>query len=184
MATLTHAQLQSLWLIAGGSNSTADTAAAIAQAESGGNTAVILNTAYPNLPGYRPPAQGALPEYSVGLWQINELAHPQYTTATLLTQIGNANAAVKIANGGASFAAWTTYKDGVYKQYLTSGGTPTPQPGPVDAAPPLVKSAQALGGFADLRQSVNHHLPNQLEISRRTGAVTLRYLGHRRKVKG
>src|SRR5690348_12608829 len=121
MAVLTHAQLEALWIFAGGSNATADTAAAIAQAESGGNTAAILNTAYPKLPGYHPPSAGALPEYSVGLWQINELAHPSYTTATLLSQIGNANAAVAISSGGASFSAWSTYQNGAYRNYLQIG---------------------------------------------------------------
>lgn len=182
MAVLTHAQLEALWVVAGGSNATADVAAAISQAESGGNTAAILNTAYPNLPGYHPPGKGALPEYSVGLWQINELAHPSYTTAQLLTQIGNANAAVAISRGGASFSAWSTYKSGAYKQYLTSAGTPTPQPGTVAPASATYRPARAFSGWDDLRQSANHHLPNQLERSKRTGAATLRLLTHRSRV--
>lgn len=184
MAVLDHAALERLWILAGGSNATADTAAAIAQAESGGNTAAILNTAHPSLPGYRPPSEGALPEYSVGLWQVNELAHPQYTTAFLLQQIGNADAAVTIANGGASFSAWSTYKSGAYKSFLQSGGTPGPQPGPVVPAVGTVQAAHAFSGWADLRQSVNHHLPNRLEQSRRTVATALRMRAHRHKVGG
>jgi hypothetical protein len=184
MAVLTHAQLEALWVTAGGSNATADTAAAIAQAESGGNTAAILNTAYPNLPGYRPPSAGALPEYSVGLWQINELAHPQYTTTTLLSEIGNANAAVAISNGGASFSAWSTFQNGAYRQFLTSGGTPTPQPGTVTGTAGTGELAHAYSGWADLRQSVNHHLPNRLEHSRRARVATLQTLAHRHKVRG
>jgi hypothetical protein len=182
MAVLTHTQLEQVWILAGGSNATADTAAAIAQAESGGDTSRINNTAYPLLPGYHPVAKGDLPEYSVGLWQINELAHPQYTTAQLLTQLGNANAAVAVANGGASFSPWSTYKDGAYKAFLQSGGTPAAQPGTVTVAPAAYHPARAFSGYADLRQSVNHHLANQLERSKRTNAATLRVLTHRRRV--
>jgi len=184
MAVLTHSELEQLWVLAGGSQATADTAAAIAQAESGGNTNAILNTAYPGLPGYQPPGAGAQPEYSVGLWQINELAHPTYTTTALLTAVGNANAATAIANGGASFSAWSTYNSGAYKQFLTSGGTPTAQPGTVAPATVTVTSARAFAGWEDLRQAMNHHLPNRLEQSQRTGVATLRLISHRRKVKG
>lgn len=183
MAVLTHSQLESLWVLSGGSNATADTAAAIAQAESGGNTAEILNTAYPKLPGYHPPARGNLPEYSVGLWQINELAHPSYTTAELLTQLGNGRAAVAISNGGASFSAWSTYNNGAYAHYLASGGTPTAQPGPVAPQLGTVQAAHAFSGWADLRNSLNAHLPTQLHRSQLTGAATLRLLVHRHKVR-
>ena len=183
MATISHSDLEALWVHAGGSPATADTAAAIAQAESGGRTDAILNTAYPKLPGYHPPGAGASPEYSVGLWQINELAHPSYSTSSLLTAIGNANAATAIANGGASFSAWSTYKNGAYKNFLTSGGTPTPQPGPEAPTVGTVQAAHAFSGWADLRNSLNRHLPTQLERSKRTGETTLRLLVHRHKVR-
>lgn len=183
MAVLTHAQLETLWELAGGSRATADTAAAIAQAESGGNTDAILNTAYPKLPGYRPPGSGASPEYSVGLWQINELAHPQYTTAQLLTQLGNANAAVAVSNGGASFSPWSTYKNGAYKAFLQSGGTPAAQPGTVSPATGTPDLAHAHSGWGDLRQVVNHHLPNRIRQSQQAGQATLRTLKRRHRVK-
>jgi len=182
VAVLTHSQLESLWVLSGGSQATADTAAAIAQAESGGRTDAILNTAYPKLPGYRPPSPGALPEYSVGLWQINELAHPSYTTASLLTPTGNAAAATAISRFGASFTAWSTYQNESYRQYLTSGGTPAPQPGAVDTPVGSVRAARAFSGWQDLRNSVNHHLPRQLDRSKRTGESTLRLLTHRHKL--
>lgn len=182
MATLTHSQLESLWVLAGGSQATADTAAAIAQAESGGNPSAILNTAYPNLPGYRPPSSGALREYSVGLWQVNTLAHPQYSTALLLQPVGNANAAVAIASGGASFSAWSTYKSGAYKQFLTSGGTPGPQPGTEAAAPSGPETAHAFAGWNDLQNSVNKRLPRQIRKSQMMGETTLKVLARKHKV--
>ena len=182
MAVLTHSQLESLWVIAGGTEATADTAAAIAQAESGGNTSAILNTAYPQLPGYRPPSSGALREYSVGLWQVNTLAHPQYSTALLLQPVGNANAAVAIASGGASFSAWSTYKSGAYKQFLTSGGTPGPQPGPASPAPSGPETTHAFAGWNDLQNSVNRHLPRQLRKSQMMGETALKVLARKHKV--
>ena len=182
MPVLSHSQLEQLWVLAGGSQATADTAAAIAQAESGGNTNAILNTAYPNLPGYHPPGSGASPEYSVGLWQINELAHPTYTTAALLGQVGNANAAVRIANGGASFSAWSTYKSGAYKNYLQSGGTPTPQPGTEGNYNATFSAPNVLGGYADFRNSVARHVPTQLQRSTNLGKHTLRLLARKTRV--
>lgn len=183
MATISHADLEALWTAAGGSPQTADVAAAIAQAESGGNPSNINNTAYPNLPGYHPPAQGNLPEYSVGLWQINELAHPTYRTGQLLNPASNAGAAVAISRGGRSFGAWSTYTSGAYKNYLTSGGTPTPQPGPTTGLTAENVEPSVFSGFRDWRNSVAKHLPTQLEGSRSTGEATLRLLTHRHKVR-
>ncbi len=182
MAVLTHSQLESLWVLAGGTEATADTAAAIAQAESGGNPAAILNTAYPNLPGYRPPSKGALPEYSVGLWQINTVAHPGYSVADLLTPLGNAKAAVAISGGGASFSAWSTYQSGAYKTYLTGVPAPTPQPGPESSAPSGPEPAHAFAGWNDLQNSVNKHFTKQVAKSQRMGEATLKVLARKHKV--
>lgn len=184
MAVLSHADLEALWVLAGGSQATADVAAAVAQAESGGNPSAILNTAYPRLPGYRPPSSGAQPEYSVGLWQVNELAHPQYATPFLLVPRSNAVAAVAISNGGASFTAWSTYKSGAYKRFLTSSGTPTAQPGTVTATATAFRAPNALGGYADFRNSVSRHVPTQLLRSAEAGARTLRILSRKSKVRG
>ena len=184
MAVLTHEQLENLWILAGGTRATADLAASIAQAESGGDTSRINNTAYPNLPGYHPPAAGNLREYSVGLWQINLLAHPTYTTTQMLGQVGNANAAVAISNQGRSFGAWSTYTSGAYKQYLQTGGVAAPQPGTVDYTSPAAIAPHAHHGWADLRQSVTRHLPNQLRNSQRVTNRALRMVAHRSKMHG
>ena len=165
MATLTHAGLEALWTEAAGAPQFADTAAAIAQAESGGDPSRIDNTRYPNRAGYHTPSPGAQPEYSVGLWQINLLAHPQYTQAQMLDPIQNANAAVAISNNGQDFGAWTTYTDGAYRQFLQSGGTPAGQPGGTTGDTAGNVSPHMHAGWADLRQSVNVHLPNQLRKS-------------------
>ena len=125
--TYTYAQLEALWTQHGGPAAEAPTAAAIALAESGGNPDAILNTAYPDRPNYHPPAPGNLPEYSVGLWQINLVAHPSYTEAQMLTPTGNVKAALAISSGGINFTPWSTYNSGAYLPHLTgtSGATTT-----------------------------------------------------------
>ena len=181
MAVLSHSDLEALWTLAGGSQATADEAAAIAQAESGGNPDAILNTAYPNLPGYHPPSAGALREYSVGLWQVNLLAHPQYTVSQMLTPRMAAVAAVAISNGGASFSAWSTYKNGAYKQFLASAGTPTAQPGTVAPLTSGIAAPHMHQGWADLRQAVTVHLPRQFVKSDTATRAAYRVLHQRTK---
>ncbi len=180
---LSHSELETLWVLNGGSEVTADTAASIAQAESGGDTTRINNTAYPNRPGYHLPSKGSLKEYSVGLWQINMLAHPSYTEGQLLTQTGNVNAALAISVEGSSFSAWSTYTSGAYLKFLTGTVSVAPQSGSTFTTAGS-QTASGHRGYADLRNSVARHLPTQLLRSRRTGVATLQALAHGRKVKG
>ena len=52
---------------------------------------------------------------SVGLWQINLAAHPEYDQQTLLDPQQNANAAFAIYSAaGNSFSPWTTFNNGAY----------------------------------------------------------------------
>lgn len=51
---------------------------------------------------------------SYGLWQINRLAHPQYSPAELMTPVGNAKAMVALSSGGKNWGPWTV-----------PGGSPT-----------------------------------------------------------
>lgn len=120
MATLSLIELEALWDQAGGLPSAAPVAAAIAMAESSGVTTVIANTAYPRRAGYHAPSPGAQKEYSVGLWQINLLAHPQYTEAQMLDPAKNAAAAIAISGNGSDFGPWSTYTSGAYKAFLIS----------------------------------------------------------------
>jgi hypothetical protein len=133
---LTYAQLEGLWNVAGGNPADASTMAAIALAESGGDTTKINNTAYPNLPGYRPPTFPNLPEYSVGLWQINVYAHTNYTAAAMLEPDGNAAAAVSIRNTYPYLDNWSTYTHKTYLQYLQANVPPGTPPPPVVAGGP------------------------------------------------
>jgi len=78
-------------------------AAAIAMAESGGVPNALANTPR---------------EYSVGLWQINLRAHPQWTREEMADPEQNARAAFILSNGGVDWSPWSAFKSGAYKRYL------------------------------------------------------------------
>lgn len=101
-----YAQLEGVWVQAGGNAQAAPMAAAIAMAESGGNSA----------------AQDLDSNGTVdrGLWQINSVHGSQSTFDVM----GNARAAVAISNNGSDWSPWVTYQTGAYQQYLQSGVAP------------------------------------------------------------
>jgi hypothetical protein len=112
VATLTYAQLEGLWIKAGGPKSVAPVAAAIALAESGGR-ADALN---PNDNGGR--------QSSFGLWQISNGTHtpPSPHWADPAT---NASLAVaKFKGAGNNFSPWGTYDSGAYRAYMSGSTTP------------------------------------------------------------
>jgi hypothetical protein len=182
VAVLTFVQLTALWKNAGGDPLQAETAAAIALAESGGNTNAINNSAYPNRPGYHTPVAGAQKEYSVGLWQINLLAHPSYTAAQMLTALGNVRAAIAISGNGGNWHPWSTYTSGAYRAYLPKT-VPTPAPGPGAPAPAGKDTAtRATAGYYHLQQALSRALPQALSDAQRIDRQTLRRLSSGRKV--
>jgi Lysozyme like domain len=78
-------------------------AVAIAYAESSGNESAIGDVDL---------------GVSVGLWQINLAAHPEYSQDELLDPQTNANAAFAIYSAaGNSFSPWTTFNNGAYQNY-------------------------------------------------------------------
>ncbi len=115
---LSFAQLKGLWIKAGGNPDDADVMAAIAMAESGG----------------RPEAHNPVPpDDSYGLWQINMIGdngperRAKFGLASnrdLFDPLTNAKAAVAIGVGGKNKTPWTTYTNGDYRNYLTSGVPP------------------------------------------------------------
>jgi len=111
VANYTYAQLEGLWINAGGSAATAPLAAAIAEAESGGNAAVTSAN----------PDGGT----NVGLWQLDTLGVGSgYSVAQLQDPAANAAIAVKGSSGGANWSSWETYANGAYKAFLSSSTTP------------------------------------------------------------
>lgn len=109
---LTPAQIAAYASAAGFTGSALDTATAIALAESSGNPYVVGDTSI-------------TPGGSVGLWQINLAAHPEYSAADLLDPQANANAAYAVyQQAGGTFSPWTTFNTGAYAANLpaSSGG--------------------------------------------------------------
>jgi hypothetical protein len=115
-----YAQLEGLWIQAGGSAAAAPIAAAIALAESGGNPSSHNGNA-------------GTGDDSWGLWQINMIgsmgpsrrAQFGLTSNTQLTDpLTNAKAAVALSNNGKNWSPWTTYTSGAYRKYMQGGVTP------------------------------------------------------------
>lgn len=128
MAQFSYSQLESLWIQAGGSKVLAPLMAAIALAESGGNSDAL-----------NPNDNGGL-QTSVGLWQVSNGTHNY--PAAWLTPEGNAREAVnKLQTQG--ITAWDTYTSGAYKQFLR-GNVP---PGVGTVVGGQVPQQGGLGGF-------------------------------------
>lgn len=107
--------IAALAVAAGLSNATAEVAAAIAMAESGGN---------PNAHNSTPP------DDSYGLWQINMLGalgparralYGLKTNTDLFDPATNARVMSAISKQGKDFRPWTTFTSGAYKQYYKPG---------------------------------------------------------------
>jgi hypothetical protein len=107
---MNNAQLQQLWSKYG-DPSVADTMAAIALAESSGNPTDVNMAATEGGAG------------SWGLWQIASHYHPEFDQQSLLNPDYNAQAAAKVyterGGGVKGFDAWTQYRNGTYKRYLS-----------------------------------------------------------------
>jgi len=88
------------------------TAVAVALAESGGNPSVVGDM---NIPAVA--AAGG----SVGLWQINRHAHPEFSDWDLKNPSLNAAAAFSVyQNAGMSFTPWSTFTNGAYEAHLSA----------------------------------------------------------------
>lgn len=105
MPTFTDAQIASVAKSAGFRGDGLTIAVSIAIAESSGRTDVVNSLG------------------CVGLWQIRQSAHPEYSTAQLKDPVTNARAAFKISSGGTDWGAWTTYTSGNSNQFIKRADT-------------------------------------------------------------
>lgn len=113
MTTYSYAQLEQLWINAGGSRAVAPVAAAIALAESSGDSGALN------------PTDNNGTQTSVGLWQVSNGTHSYPSAWT--TPAGNAAEAVaKYQGAGNAWTPWGTYDSGAYRQYLNGSTTPDP----------------------------------------------------------
>ena len=132
MAVLTYAQIEGYWVEGGGSAVTAPIAAAVALAESSGN---------PDAVG---PSFGG-DSGSIGLWQIQSGAHPQWSVASLHDPLTNAQAAVSISGGGSNWKPWSTFTNGSYGKFLQAGVTPAATASLSSSSPTTNPAAPAAG---------------------------------------
>lgn len=175
----TYAQLEQLWMDAGGSTLSAPIAAAIALAESGGCQYAL---AAPT--DIRPVRQCVYRqtggEFSIGLWQINTApdAHPDYDRDQLFNPGYNAHAAVAIASGGNNFRPWSTFTSGAYRSHLGGAAAPTGRarnPAPRTQLPPGATGPQGLApspsnpfkAWHQLTMALGSTIPTQSRRARR-----------------
>jgi hypothetical protein len=107
----TYAQLEGLWISAGGPRAVAPIAAAIAEAESGG-CSTALNLTDNN---------GT--QTSWGLWQVSNGTHSQPAAGILDAAVNAEQAVAKYKSAGNSFSPWGTYQSGAYTAYLSGSTT-------------------------------------------------------------
>lgn len=106
--TISDSALVRLARGAGFAEAQIQTMVAIALAESGGT----VNKLHAN----------GTTSYDIGLWQINDVAHPTYNKNLLYTSPGyNATAAFQIysATSGGGYGNWTTYNTGAYNAFMS-----------------------------------------------------------------
>lgn len=135
---MTLSQLQALAASVGFPNPAL--AAAVAEAESGGNPNAYGDAQYGG---------------SIGLWQINLPTHPQYTADQLYDPTFNARAALATSSQGTNWNPWTTYRSGAYLKWYT----PPAKPGMPVAEKLLVAAALATvvtAGYIALQDQRKH----------------------------
>lgn len=111
LTKLTYSQLEGVWIQAGGQTSLAPLMAAIALAESGGQT----NSLNPN--------DNHGTQSSYGLWQISTGTHKE-PDPNWADPVVNAKLAIgKLKSQG--LTAWGTFSSGAYKPFLKNGVPPT-----------------------------------------------------------
>ena len=113
MTVYSYAQLEQLWINVGGARSLAPIAAAIAEAESGGDSEAVNAT------------DNNGTQTSWGFWQISDGTHNQ-PVPNILDPVVNARAAVAKYNAAGGWSPWGTYTSGAYTAFLSNNTPPDP----------------------------------------------------------
>lgn len=140
----TAGQLEQLWIQNGGNPASAQTAAAVALAESSGDPAATNHN-----------SNGTIDR---GLWQINSIHGAQSTNDV----VANVRAAIAISNNGANWQPWTTYVSGAYQRFLASVPKLNTIGGPGSAGVNLSGVPGVSGVQAAAQAANNLNLPNPL----------------------
>ena len=106
----TYAELEGLWINAGGPRGAAPIAAAIALAESGGCSGDIN------------PTDNGGTQTSWSLWQISDGTHNQPVPGIMDPAVNAQQAVAKYKASG--WSPWGTYNSGAYKAFMNGGTTP------------------------------------------------------------
>lgn len=114
MTDYSYAQLETLWINAGGPKALAPLAAAIAEAESGGNSDALN------------PNDNGGTQSSFGLWQISTGTHTPPSPSWANPAVNAQLAVGKWKGAGNSFSPWGTYDSGAYKAFLNNSTSPDP----------------------------------------------------------
>lgn len=145
MTVYSYAELERLWIDAGGPASLAPLAAAIAEAESGGNS-----DAYN---GHDTNGRGGT-QVSAGLWQIsNGTMTPVPGWSNPATNARDAVGKWKAAGG---FSPWGTYTSGAYKAFLSGKTTPASS---VAGSPTAQLTAAQAASQSDCLWSLGFNIP-------------------------
>lgn len=123
MTTYSYGQLESLWINAEGPTAVAPLMAAIAMAESGGESTAEN------------------PSGASGLWQILGAVDSSDQSHLMDPETNAKEAVLKYKSQGLN--AWVTYTSGAYKKYLKSGVAPADTP---QGSTPPASTAESLGG--------------------------------------
>lgn len=115
--------------------------AAIALAESGGDSNAIANTSR---------------EYSVGVFQIEiRTYHRQYSEECCKNLDCSAAAAFSISSRGSNFNPWTQYRNGEYKKHLAEVGFDSPKiPAPTTQNPSPSQEPSPVGGGVQIGETI------------------------------
>jgi Lysozyme like domain len=138
MAVYTYAQMEQLWIQAGGPKALAPLAAAIGEAESGGNSDALN------------PNDNNGTQSSFGIWQISNGTHAPPSPSWANPAVNAQLAVGKWKGAGEQFTPWGTFDSGAYKAFL-SGKIPPDQnvpgsPTQLDAQTTAAQAADCLIG--------------------------------------
>lgn len=114
MAVYTYAQMMQLWIQAGGPKALAPVAAAIGEAESGGNSDALN------------PNDNGGTQSSFGIWQISNGTHTPPSPSWANPAVNAQLAVGKWKGAGQAFTPWGTYDSGAYRAFLSPGTSPDP----------------------------------------------------------
>lgn len=150
-----------------------DNAMRVVEVESSFRPDAVNNTAYPDRPGYRPPGEGHLPEYSVGLFQINVRAHPALAAAyNLRDPAQNVAAAASIYNRQ-GWSPWSAARvPGVIQEPGGGAGANGPaEPSPAWPYPAPTRPGPGAGGIALNVPGLAETLAGMRETMARVGGL-------------